>query len=551
MNLPSIQFNRGVNGWGYPLPGSDFISGFAFYDDILPGSFTSNSRVKKFFSITDAENAGIVSTHADETPATGGNVAITVKGAAGDVDSIFFDGVLLGQVTVPGTPYTDTSAEATAIRAAINALTQYHGFVASGSTANVALAIPAKFGVQPNGGSHITFTSVAAIGGTGTATATVTQFSAGVGSRLAFMHYHISEYFRTQPNGVLYTGIFAKATFTGIEVSTMQTAANGTIRELAIFDCDDTFTSGQLTAIQSYCTTEQTNHRPLSVLFHANCVSLTLSTIPDISTLSNKNVSFILSQEGDYKVQAYSNAVTYNVGNKVIWGNSIYQAQNQTVGNAPYYPAYWTVIRQNLLVICGYSISNLGQALGTVSLAAVNENIGWVAKFNAVNPLDNGLDNAGLATGDLIANLSNSALNTLNAQHYIFLRKHVDKVGSYFNDDWTAIAETNDYCHIANNRTMDKAERNVYQALLPNTLAPLYVNANGTLTDSTIAIWVNQAQKPLDDMVTAKEISATKAAMDPTQNVISTGQVVLSFQNISTGVARTIIVNDKLTTQIV
>jgi hypothetical protein len=51
-------------------------------------------------------------------------------------------------------------------------------------------------------------------------------------------------------------------------------------------------------------------------------------------------------------------------------------------------------------------------------------------------------------------------------------------------------------------------------------------------------------------MVSAGELSASKASIDPTQKVLTTGTLTIVVQEIPTGVARTIVVNTGYTTAI-
>ena len=83
--LSNVIFNR-QQGIGRQPTGQDHISGLLFYSNSLPAGFASDDRVKRIFTVADAENLGVVDTHADETVATGGEVTITVAGTAGDVE---------------------------------------------------------------------------------------------------------------------------------------------------------------------------------------------------------------------------------------------------------------------------------------------------------------------------------------------------------------------------------------------------------------------------------------------------------------------------------
>ena len=68
--MNNITFVKGKGGLGRPLAGKDFISGFIFYSNSLPSGFSSTNRVKTFYSVKDAENAGILNDYSDETQAT-------------------------------------------------------------------------------------------------------------------------------------------------------------------------------------------------------------------------------------------------------------------------------------------------------------------------------------------------------------------------------------------------------------------------------------------------------------------------------------------------
>jgi len=51
-------------------------------------------------------------------------------------------------------------------------------------------------------------------------------------------------------------------------------------------------------------------------------------------------------------------------------------------------------------------------------------------------------------------------------------------------------------------------------------------------------------------MKVAGEVSDYTVLIDPAQNVLSTSQLVISFQLLPVGVARNIVINDGFTTQI-
>ncbi len=540
MALPDIVFKIGEGGLGRPLPGKDHLSGMIFYTaGSLPSGFSSSDRIKKIFSLQEAENLGIVDDHSDETKGTGGKVVIGGTWLAGETATIAIDdGVLATFTVVAGS--TAISDVVTGLKDAINAGTATgikHGWTAgeTGGT-DIDLTQPAKLGIVNNGGSHIVFTETSASG-----TGTPTQFTGGVGSYFVVLHYHIEEYFRLQPKGVTHIGIFAQGTYDAVEAQTIQDFANGELRQLGIYLSHEVFASSQLTVTQGVLNTLETENKPLSAVFHSDLSSATLSTLPDISALSNKKVSMLIGEEGDYHQPAYDNTKAYLSGEKVTFQGKAYISKAATTGNAPWDASKWTELRENLQAISGFSIGTMGTTLGNVSFAAVSESIAFVAKFNVVT--GTGLDEIAFATTDLFRDISTSLKDTLNDFHYIFLRKIQGISGTFNSDSFTAITATSDFATIENNRTIDKAIRNIRTNVLPNLNSPLFVNEDGTLSEDTISLFKNDAQRALVDMVADGELSAQSVSIDPTQNVLSTSKIIITVVLVPVGVAREIEIN--------
>lgn len=503
MGLNNITFNLGKGGLGAPLPGQDFISGLLFYtaNGNLPSGFTTTNRILQFFSVTDAETAGINSDYRDATPATG-TYLVTAIGANGDTINISVKG-LFGVVWNLGT-YTKTATETTAtlvgaaIAAAINAGTATHGFTATALTGTVTITAPKSFGIFLNSGTPIVVTIVGTIAGT------LTQFSGGVSSLQAIWHYHIAEYFRIQPQGNLYVGFFAiPGTYNFNEVTTMQTFAIGKIRQIGIYKDGTALAANgaDLTAIDVVCKANVVLHKELIGLLGADISgTANVSTLYDMSQLSANTAALVISQDG-------------------------------------------AALGATLFLTYGKSITNLGALLGAVSLAAVDESIAWVSKFNISNGTE--CDTIAFANGvlDSDPSITDSLRGTLQGYRYIFLRKFTGKAGSFFNEECMAVIPTSDYAFISRNRTIQKATRGIYVSLLDSLNGPLLLNADGTLAQTTIDFLTTEAEINLIQMIRDGELSAEKVTIDPTQNVLSTGTLTLAVILVPVGVARQIVVN--------
>jgi hypothetical protein len=515
MSLNNITFVKGKGGLGRALAGTDYFSGIIFYDNTLPSGFATNDRIKQIFSVEDAEALGITNTYSDETKATA-TVTITASGTTGDLitittkeggnngSKVVSGGTLVdaNYVTVTLASYaklaTDlsTSGVASSVAAAINLGTNTHGYSALAVGAVITITARPGLGIFPN-------TKVVTVSTTGTMTASNTAYSGGVASKNAVKHYHIAEYFRIQPKGNLYIGIFdvPVGAYTFAELGLMQTASIGTIKQIAIYQDGQAFSSADITTLQNACSVLDTAIAPLSVLFTSDFTAVAnLSTLTDLGTLTGNKVSVVIGQDAG------------GLGNQLAWSN-------------------------------GKTISVLGATLGAVSLARVHENIAWVSKFNISNAIED--ENIGFANGISIndASVSTNLISLIDFKRYIFLRKLINVAGSYFNDSHTAIAKSSDYAYIENNRTIDKAIRGVYGDLIPNLNSPLTLKTDGTLQDSTIAYLTSQASQSVNQMVRDGEVSAVSVSIDPSQNVATTSIVIVTINLVPIGVARNITVN--------
>jgi hypothetical protein len=486
----TITFNVGEGGLGRPLTGEDFISGYIHYTTALPSGFGTASRIKEVFSVADAEALGITDTHLGEIRATA-SVTVTATGSTSDTLLISVNGTTLGTYTKPVTD-TTVGLVSVGIATIVNAASASTGYYVTGATTANGVSTyvaPAGSGVGANG---YTFSNVS----TGTIASTNGTFSGGVASEIDNIHYHISEYFRAQPKGDLFVDIETQSADFA-EITNLQNFATGKIRQVGVFS-NNAFSTGDLTLLQTQATALFNNYKPLEVIYQPNFAAVSdLTTLTDLHTLSDKNVSVALGQDGGAR------------------GLALYKAT-------------------------GKSIGTVGILLGAVAFAAVNESIAWVGKFNMASTE---LDKLAFANGTLYTALSDGTINNIDGKGYIFLKKQIGINGSYFDNPYTAITVTSDYSRINNNRTMNKAIRNLRAFLLPELAGPINFNADGTLTDGIIGHFEQLGAQALDVMVQAFEVSAYSVIVNPVQNVLATGKLILTVAIIPVGTADIITVN--------
>jgi len=501
MPLPSITFIKGQGGLQRPLPGQDYISGMVFYTGTLPSGFTSSSRIKALYQPADAITAGILNDYSDATAAQA-TYLITADGAAGDTINFSVAGL---DEDSNGNPintllcaYTRLSSDSSiallgaSLAAAVNAGTQTHGYSASFNTATLTITAPKSLGIYLNSGSPLIVTIVGTIAGT------ITQFSGGVASKLAFFYYEISEFFRIQPGGILYVGFFdVPGSYTFGEITLVQNFATGAVRQIAVMkDFASAWSEGDLTLIDGVCKQNDAAYKNISALYGADLSGTTdISTLPDLSTLTANKATPVLGMDG---------------------------------GGQGWF--LWKTI--------GKSIPCIGAELGAVALAKVSESIAWVSKFNMSDGSE--LEVIAFANGQLYNStaISDNLLGSLQDRRYTFLKKFIGVSGSYFNDSNCAISVSSDYAQIENNRTIDKAIRGIYVSLIPYLNGPLQLNADGTLSETTTAYLESQAAVNLDAMVRAGELSAYSATVNPNQNVLTTSTVIIVVKLVINGVAR-------------
>jgi hypothetical protein len=504
MSLPNITFNYGQGGLGRTLPGNDYISGLMFVNSSLPSGFASTARIKKVFSLADAIALGIDNLYSDETKATS-TYTVTNKGAAGDVVKVVYTdyngtAITLCEYTLVTADTSSTTTAATAVTAAINALTNTHGFTATSSSAVITITTKKGEGIFPNSGTPYSIVI------TGTFAATIAQaVVSGVASKRIVEYYHVSEFFRLQPKGVLYVAYYD--TYDAANVALVRDFANGEIRQMGVFHNYSTaWSTGQVGALQTQATASQTLYKPLSILFAPEFSgTANVSALTDITGLSSKNVSVIISQDG--------NGFGYK-----LWKTT------------------------------GKTISDLGAKLGAVALSAVSESIAWIGKFNMSDGTE--LETAAFGNGQLNNDLSDSLLTTLNDYGYMFLRKMIGIGGTYNTPPTTATLPTSDYHFVYSNRTIDKATRGVRTTLLPEVSRPITLNSDGTMTAGFVAYMESQAGLSLEQMIRDNELSAFDVAIDPSQNVLSTNNITVSIRLLPIGVADFITVNIGFTTTI-
>jgi hypothetical protein len=315
------------------------------------------------------------------------------------------------------------------------------------------------------------------------------------------LHYHITEFFRMNPEGVLYVMVKADSTIVAaVDIATLQTYAGGNIRQVGVFNS----TLLTVADVKTQCKALEEEHRPLSVVLTYSSDNVTLASLKTNTSLAadgQGNVSLLIGCDMDADLV-------------------------DALGDYAYYGC-------------------IGLCIGAVSKAKVHESIAWVGQF----PL--GLKAPALFIGNLIRNVSTSDLEVLNGNRYIFPVIHAGDADNYFNDSHTLDVDSSDYAYIENVRTIDKACRGIRSKLLPWLNSPLRVDpSSGHLESGTVSFLETTAGEALEEMEKAGEISGYKVEIDPEQNVLANADLEVVIKKVPVGVMRKVTVKIGYTTSL-
>ncbi len=182
-----------------------------------------------------------------------------------------------------------------------------------------------------------------------------------------------------------------------------------------------------------------------------------------------------------------------------------------------------------------------GLLAGRLASIAVNENAGAV-EFGDLGITES---QAKLTSGQSLSSINdNTLLESAADKGYITFWEVFSRYGYYFCDIPTVVRDSDDYKYLNDGRVVDKVQRLVYQVLIDYYLKQVKVNQDGTLDIMTVKTMEGKVENSLNiNMVAKGEMSYAECIIDPAQNVLSTGQLLVGVRDTPTGTLRTIIVN--------
>lgn len=171
----------------------------------------------------------------------------------------------------------------------------------------------------------------------------------------------------------------------------------------------------------------------------------------------------------------------------------------------------------------------IGILAGRIASIPVQRNIGRV-KDGPLYPITAFIGSTPVSLADVAA---------IDDKGYITFRTFINQSGFYFNDDFTATKPTDDYSHLTARRTIDKAYRIAYQALLQNLLDEVPVNEDGTLQTAIVKGWQSNVEQDIALQMTAngelsgditKGDNGVKCYINENQNLVATSNMVVQLR---------------------
>ncbi len=318
------------------------------------------------------------------------------------------------------------------------------------------------------------------------------------------LHYHLKrffavfEFYGVAPQLWVMIADVPESTYDFAELESLQDEAVGSIRNFGIY-LTTAFATTTLDAVQAKLTALENNHRPSSAIVAMDYTGVDWSTIDDIRGLTDPKCHANIGEDGGKEGKALADTLST-------------------------------------------SLTDLGSILGVASVKQVHENIAHVERFNVA--FDGEFDVPALADGALVSE-SEDVLESLNTKGFIFMKKHIDYSGTYFNDSHAATAKISDYAYMENNQVIDKAIRGIRVRILPNLNASLDFDDEGKLDIVTIADFEGKAKAVLEEMKRLGEVSRVPddaVYIDPGQDVVGTEQLLINVKVYIKGIARNILV---------
>lgn len=331
------------------------------------------------------------------------------------------------------------------------------------------------------------------------------------------VYWHVSETFRLQPNATLYVQLSLAATNGYDVILAAFKAASNVLRLFALVMTTTELIAGEATDLNDELELLFSNSiQPARAVL--TCAPEALDAIPDFSALANYRVMVDIA-----------NDITADGLAKTIFDSAV--------------------------GMCGAGGTFLGQLL----LLKVHQQISW----NSYPVNGSGRWSLlGDINGASVETKTESEKSAYGAQGLILVLRTLRDANAYFSSARTSGAVGDDYDVENNGRVIDKASVLAYDSMVKNLNGPIYTTTDGKLSAETVLLFENDAYTAINtNMVlgrvgdnvelsvdeTTGSLSLDSVFVDPNQDVITTGKIVLNIRLRPVGAANDILIQIGLT----
>lgn len=306
-----------------------------------------------------------------------------------------------------------------------------------------------------------------------------------------FVHRHISEFFRLNPDAKLYLALVdqtkkpSTSSYVGI-VTSMLNQANGDIRQIGIVWNPD----------QGTYTPTTTNGIEDEVE----------DAIAAYQTLYGEQVK--IARPCHFIIEG-----KYFVGTSVV--NTCLDLKTAAAGQV-------TVVIGNDFAIAddtGLNYADVGTFLGIVS-RSISENAGYRAINGVTDEVLEKFLEGGIAA-QKVSEFTETQLDTLSDKGYVFLKRTIGIDGYFWNDSWTCADANSDFYSVEHNLIWNEASRIARTALAPIINGKLATSAPNVLSVNAAREIEGVVESALDVLVRENHCQSVRAVVNRNLQVIS------------------------------
>ncbi len=346
-------------------------------------------------------------------------------------------------------------------------------------------------------------------------------------SNKVLIRHHIDEFFRTNPNGVLWINVVAQ----GTTLTAMCDKANNHVKKIVteslktvknigvVLNPATGYTPTLTTGLDGDVITAITKAQQLvedfatqnvfieNILIEGRQVNGTLSAIKDLRTMASPNVQVTILQD----------------------------------------PAI------ALLDALFAKYAAVGTVLGNIGVRRCEEDLGAqqirnnprkdVDSFPISNVADSCYLKVAISSGAETKTLTAPEVALLKTNGYIFGDYYPETEGVFLSGSPTCTLLSSDYAYSTNVRVWCKAARIAVKKLTPKINSLVEIDAAGKIKSTTVTAWqldVNNQKTGVATMVVDEHCTATKVFINPNQDVYGTGKVIAGVSVKPYGYAREI-----------